>query len=392
MDFSLDQAAVLDAVFLGRDGGVSAARRCLARVRAEGEALARWTDAHVRGDTVVASVVGAWVRAAERGVTAREDALARPRGDAAAPSAASLRSVAEWEVADMARAVGGPDRWASLFGRHARTFHFAARLFPREEASLVRGLYAYCRFTDDLVDEASPTLDERRLRARLDAWAALTRAAFEGSATGVPLLDEVVGEAGRRGVSWRYPDALLAGVAMDLAPTPYPDWERLETYTFGVAGAVGGWMTQLFGLGDPELLECAHALGHAMQLTNIVRDVGEDLERGRLYLPLELLAAHGLDHDALEAMRAGSSPISESYRRVLDAVMVRADTWYARAWPGIRRLPAWFRRPVAVAAETYRGIQREVRRGEYDNLRRRAHTSLPTKLALASRGLARARI
>jgi len=395
-DFSLPGPRVVEALFRPRGGSPSPARRCLARLRAWGEELARWAGERVPGETIVADVVEAWVRAAERGVRAQEDAIEEAMCEA--PGAERSRwpvprpPSAEARVATAARALGGPARWGALFGRHARTFHLAARLFPREEAARVRGLYAYCRFTDDLVDEGGPGEDEVSLRARLDAWAGLTRVAFEGSATGVPLLDEVVGEAGRRGVSWRYPDALLAGVAMDLSPTPYRDWEHLETYTFGVAGAVGGWMTQLFGLGDPDLLEGAHALGHAMQLTNIARDVGEDLQRGRLYLPLDLLSAHELDHAALETLLSRCGPIPEAYRRVLDALMVRADGWYARAWPAIRRLPPWFRRPVAVAAEAYRGIHRELRRQGYDNFRWRAYTSLPRKLVLASRGLARARV
>lgn len=408
-DFSRDETHVLEALFRARGESPSPARGCLAHLRAAGDHLARWAADRVPGDTIVAGVVDAWVRAAERGVRAQEEALdagAASVGPEALPGIAMPREAeirspdrtagshphpAETEVAEAARRLGGPERWADLFGHHARTFRFAARLFPPEKAALVRGLYAFCRFTDDLVDEAGAEVDPSTLRARLDAWAGLSRQAFEGTVTGIPLLDSVVGEAGRRGVSWRYPDALLGGVAMDVTPVPYPDWDRLEAYTFGVAGAVGGWMTQLFDLDDPELLECAHALGHAMQLTNIVRDVGEDLERGRLYLPVALLQAHGLDRAVLERVRSGCLPIPDAYRRVLDAVMVRADAWYAQAWPGIRRLPAWYRRPVAVAAEAYRGIQREVRRQGYDNLRWRAHTSLGTKLVLAARGLARSR-
>ncbi len=84
---------------------------------------------------------------------------------------------------------GRPATWKALFGRHARTFRFAARLFPAEQAALVRGLYAYCRFTDDLVDEADPALAAAERGARLDAWRMLTREAFEGRPTGVPLLD-----------------------------------------------------------------------------------------------------------------------------------------------------------------------------------------------------------
>ncbi len=173
---------------------------------------------------------------------------------------------------------------------------------------------------------------------------------------------------------------------MDLTPDPYPDWERLEEYTFGVAGAVGGWMTQLLGLHDPELLECAHALGHAMQLTNILRDVGEDLARGRVYLPLELLEAHGLEPGDLRAIRERGRPGA----RCLPPRPGRADGPRRRVvrprLAGHPPPPPWFRRPVAVAAEAYRGIHREVRRNDYDNLRRRAHTSLPAKLALGAVG------
>jgi len=250
-------------------------------------------------------------------------------------------------------------------------------------------VYAFCRFTDDLVDEpldnASPTVRAERL----EAWRVLSRIAFEGRATGVPLLDTVLGEAGERGVSWRYIDALLAGVGMDLTQRCWADWEELEEYTFGVAGSVGGWITQLFGLFDEALLLRAHALGHGMQLTNIVRDVGEDLGRGRIYIPDTVLSAHGFESSDLFALRRAGPPVPDAYRELVEAVMARADAWYEEAWPGIRALPSWYRRPVAVAARTYRGIHDVVRRNGYDNLRRRAHTSLFAKTTLGAIGLVR---
>jgi phytoene synthase len=381
VDFSPSEADVMAMLFLGREGAPSAARRAVEAVRAERDALLERHAALAPNDKSISGILDAWVRAAAEGVSAQERTCEVP----------PARRDAGRDVVASAHAVGGPTSWKTLFGRHARTFRFAARLFPPDKAALVRGLYAYCRFTDDLVDEGDPGVSAHERAERLDAWRFLTREAFEGRSTGVSLLDDVLGEAAQRGVSWRYPDALLAGVAMDLAPAPYPDWERLEEYTFGVAGAVGGWITQLLGLADDDLLECAHALGHAMQLTNILRDVGEDLDRGRVYLPLSLLEAHGLDADDLRAFRAGGDPMPQPYRRVLDLLMARADGWYARAWPGIRLLPPWFRRPVAVAAQAYRGIHREVRRNGYDNLRLRAHTSLAAKIVLAAGGLVRAR-
>lgn len=178
---------------------------------------------------------------------------------------------------------------------------------------------------------------------------------------------------------------------MDLSPRRYRTWEELERYTFGVAGAVGGWMTQLFGIHDPELLERAHALGHAMQLTNIARDVGEDWRRGRLYLPGELLLECGLSSDALAAMIDGRSQILDEYRTAVRTLLARADAHYEVAWPGISALPDSVRRPVAAAAAAYRGIHREIRRNGYDNLTRRAHTSLTRKVLLGGFGILSAR-
>lgn len=294
------------------------------------------------------------------------------------------------EVERSASALPGPEAWTAYFGRHARTFRMAARLFPAEHARRVAGVYAYCRFTDDLVDDAPAALDPAALRHRLEAWRELSRRAFERGDTGVRLLDEVLGDAARSGVDWSYPEALLDGVAMDLEGTDYATWEELDRYTFAVAGSVGGWLCQLFAVREPEMLERAHALGHAMQLTNILRDVGEDLERGRVYLPLDLLEAHGFSAPALAWARAGRGPLPLSYGRAMEELIARAEERYEEAWPGIATLPSWFRRPVAAAAAAYRGIHREVRANGYDNLRMRAHTSVARKLGLSAAGLLRA--
>lgn len=376
--FELREEDLVRVLFAPRSGRPSAARQALALLRARRETLLRRVEALSPGDGVVAGVLDAWIGAAEAGVAAQERV------------ADAVEADAEPEVRALALRVGGPEAWPTYFGRHARTFRFAARLFPPRPAAAVSGVYAYCRFTDDLVDEPHDGASPPVLEARLEAWSALSRQAFEGHGTGVPLLDRVLGDAGREGVSWRYPDALLAGVGMDLRRTRYPDWATLEEYTFGVAGAVGGWITQLLGLHDEALLARAHALGHGMQLTNIARDVGEDWARGRLYLPAGLLAAHGFAEKDLATLRRSTGPLPRAWRALVEELLARADAYYEEAWPGIRELPAWYRRPVAVAAEAYRGIHREIRRRGHDNLRRRASTSAPAKLALAAAGLLRA--
>jgi len=194
-------------------------------------------------------------------------------------------------------------------------------------------------------------------------------------------------DARQASVAWLYPGSLLKGVAMDLERSRYADWKDLREYTFCVAGAVGGWMSQLFGVREPRVLDQAHALGHAMQLTNILRDVGEDLGRGRVYLPLSLLERHGLSIADLERWMRSDEALPPSYADAMEELMRLADKEYAWAREGMRSLPPFFRRPVAAAAEAYRGIHREVRRNAYDNLRRRAHTSMSSKLYLAAIGL-----
>jgi len=176
---------------------------------------------------------------------------------------------------------------------------------------------------------------------------------------------------------------------MDLAPRSYRDWSELEQYTYRVAGALGGWITQRVGIRDPGLLPSAYALGHALQLTNVARDVGEDLGRGRLYLPLALLSDHGLEPADVERCASSGGPPPPAYRAAIETLLRRSDDWYARSWPGILTLPGWYRRPVAVASVTYQAIHQRIRKAGYDNLTRRARTSGPAKIGLACSALLR---
>jgi len=293
-------------------------------------------------------------------------------------------------VRQAALAVGGAEAWPGYFARNSRTFQFASRWFPADARAQVTGLYAFCRFTDDLVDEHLEVPAPVRA-ARLDAWMGLVREAYDQGHTGIPLLDDVLGSARERGVPLKYAEELLEGVRMDLVTRRYSTLAELRLYTFRVASVVGGWMTELFGTDDPWVLDRAHALGHAMQLTNILRDVGEDLDADRVYLPEELLSAHGVDEPLLREMRAGRAPISEGYIQVLRVLMDDADRHYEAAFRAIPALPDFFQKPVAVAGMVYRGIQDDLVKAGYDNLTRRAHTSAWTKVRLGLSALRRLR-
>jgi phytoene synthase len=394
--FDLDEAEVTQAIFGPRPSRPSAARRGLEILRDRQRLLLQYAPRVGADAASLGELLTTCVDAAEKGVIQQEALLrSAPTSGKSGPTVGAApedsHQSEEAEVRRLASHLGGPREWSAYFGEHARTFHLAARLFPPREAGLVAGLYAYCRFTDDLVDDPEDSPEPETLERRLAVWRRLSLAAYDGHVTGIPLLDTVMPEAAKKGVARLYPEALLDGVAMDLQPRIYETWAELERYTFGVAGAVGGWMTQLFGLSDPELLERAHALGHGMQLTNIARDVGEDWQRGRVYLPSELLQEHGIPIDALGRMADEEEPITDAYRSAVRELMARADAYYEVAWPGIRALPSFFRRPAAAAASAYRGIHREIRRNDYDNLTRRAHTSTARKMLLAGAGLLDAR-
>ena len=283
-------------------------------------------------------------------------------------SRARIRMLAE--VGDTAA-----DR-SAYFARHSRTFSLAARLFPAEAARDVSAVYAFCRFTDDLVD-ARPDLPPDALRQDLGLWRSMARASFDGGdVSGFALLDEAMDTARRADVGFEPVDELIRGVEMDLdSARRYADIPDVEQYGDRVAGTVGRWLTGLFGARDAETLRAASRLGIGMQWTNILRDVGEDLERGRLYLPQDHLDAHDVDEAALRAVIREGAPLPAGVPSLLESLMQRADAHYRAAWHGIPALPPWAQRPVAVAARLYQGIHDAIRANGYDTLSRRAVVS-----------------
>jgi 15-cis-phytoene synthase len=278
---------------------------------------------------------------------------------------------------------------AGFFERNSRSFSFAARLMPREERARVTDVYAFCRVTDDIADGEGADTGFRE--ARLAAWLELCRRAYQHGGTGHPTLDRVLTRARTGGVPFDYVEALVEGMRMDLAgEVRFASMVELRAYTYRVASVVGLWLTRSWGVDSPGVLAAASELGHAMQLTNILRDVGEDWRAGRVYLPADLMAKHGVD-EALLAGLDGGGEIPPNYRALLEEVMEAAETAYDHAFAAIPLLPPRVQGGVAVAADVYRGIHAAVRANGHDNLRRRARTGLFTKVRLASRALVRLR-
>ncbi|WP_419860963.1 squalene/phytoene synthase family protein [Candidatus Palauibacter sp.] len=366
------------------------ARRAAARVRLE--CLALTADLRDAGaNPVLVDLIASWSDRCRRAVAESPRAGSRAVvGARPLPSSAATAA----RIAARALALGPRTSWGRYFAHHSRSFSFAALLFPPEERRLVREIYAFCRFTDDLVDEAAgpngTRLTVAGLYRTLDAWEEICRAAHDGERTDIPLADVVMGETARRGIPFELVAELIEGVRMDVEPRAYGSLDELREYTYRVASVVGAWLTRAFGVSDPWVLERAHALGHAMQMTNIIRDVGEDLALGRVYLPADRMARHGVARGSLLRMQAGAE-VQPGYVALLEEVMAHADAAYEASYEGIPHLPPFFQRPVTVAAQVYRGIHDRVRANGYDNLNRRAHTSLPDKVLRARQGLGRLR-
>ena len=180
----------------------------------------------------------------------------------------------------------------------ARTFYYAFLLLPPRRRRAIHAVYAFSRAVDDGADD--PALSPADKLRRLDAHRASLQAVYEGR-PGTPRLAALADAVARHDIPRRMLDTLVEGVAMDVTPRRNRDLIELRSYCHAVAGVVGQMCVRIFGATDPRADELADELGFALQLTNILRDVAEDWQTGRFYLPLDELAAHGLNEQALLA-------------------------------------------------------------------------------------------
>ncbi len=265
--------------------------------------------------------------------------------------------------------------------QHSSTFYLGSRLFRGERRSAVTVIYAVCRAGDDAVDEA-PSVEVAR--NRLAAWWEGVERAYARRPD--PTVAVEVGLAWlleRFDVPLPAFDELRLGLASDLEPTDVADVDELMVYCRRVAGVVGWLVAPVAGFrGGQETLDQALALGMAMQLTNVLRDVGEDLRLGRCYLPADLRAKHGVE---IADLRAGR--VTPGYVALIEELAERTHGLYREGWRGIPRLHGVAALGVAVAALNYEGILRKLRQNRYDNLNRRAYLRPVERIALIPRAL-----
>ncbi|MBA3489846.1 MAG: phytoene/squalene synthase family protein [Longispora sp.] len=273
-----------------------------------------------------------------------------------------------------------------LHRRHGRTYYLASSFLPANRRKHVHALYGFARYTDDLVDQADDTPVEQRAQA-LREWQDLFTAGLDGTEVDDPILPAVLDTVNRWNLDPRDFSSFFTSMAMDLSVTGYQTYDDLLEYMEGSAAVIGTMTLPLLNPSDPALArEPARQLGLAFQLTNFIRDVGEDTNRGRVYLPVEDLNAFHVTRDDLREA-ASSTVITPNIRELIAHEICRAREHYAAAAEGIPMLSRGPQTCVRTAFHVYEGILREIERRDYDIFTRRAVVPPLRRLRMATRCL-----
>lgn len=264
-------------------------------------------------------------------------------------------------------------RCEEVTAEHSRSFYMASSLYPPDKRRAARALYAFCRITDDIVDEAEDDADRNSVQERLAAWRYRALSAS-------PPREDLVAVAWhdartRYQVPLKYGEQLFDGVMCDLHKRRYATFDELAEYAYGVASTVGLMSMYITGFVGKEAIPYAVKLGVALQLTNILRDVAEDWRNGRVYLPQDELRAFGLDEDDL-----ARGEVTNRWRAFMQFQVNRNRRLYREAWPGIGLLAPDGRFAIAAAAELYMGILTDIEAHDYDVFSRRSYVSTAGKL------------
>jgi phytoene synthase len=276
--------------------------------------------------------------------------------------------------------------------REAKNFYYSFVALPKPRRNAICAIYAFMRQADDLADDESLSRDERR--QSLEAWLSEWRAVCAGGSTSDPVFLAVRDCTARFQIPLSLLDELVEGVTMDLdraaigAPDTYATFADLYRYSYLVASVVGLVCIRIFGYTDPRAEKLAEETGIAFQLTNILRDVAEDAERNRVYLPLEDLAAHNVSLDSL-LHRAPGAPPTASERALLAAIAQRAEVFYKSAQLLLPMIDRESRPALWVLVSIYHGLLKRIERADYDVFSHRASVPMPQKLGILVVGLAR---
>ena len=268
---------------------------------------------------------------------------------------------------------------------HGKTYYLATLLLPKEKRPFVHALYGFARYADEIVDDLASTLTDQEKAAELKTWGDNVLAGLKtgqsNDQVGRALIDTVT----RFNIPHEHFVAFLRSMTMDLTVTEYANYDALIEYVYGSAAVIGLEMVPILGALSEAAYEPAEKLGIAFQLANFIRDVGEDLDRGRVYLPQDELAQFGVDRTMLEDRQLTPEIIA-----ALKFQIARVRRLQSEATPGILQLAPASRPCIEAASELYCGIVDEVEAIGYDIFNKRAKTSTARRLKVASKAYVKA--
>ncbi|MFM1952214.1 MAG: hypothetical protein RJA33_1008 [Actinomycetota bacterium] len=261
---------------------------------------------------------------------------------------------------------------------HGKTYYLATLLLPEKKRPYVHALYGFARYADEIVDDLASTLSEEEKASLLRSWGdtviADIRSGESDDLIGRALVDTVK----TFDIPVTYFEAFMKSMEMDLTVTRYRTYEELMEYVYGSAVVIGLEMLPILGYSDERAIPAATALGQAFQLANFIRDIGEDIDRGRIYMPLDDLARFGVSEEML--LRRQMTPeIVEAIKYQIQRVRDLQEI----AEAGIKYLSPISRPCIRAASELYCGIVDEIEANDYDVFNKRASTSKLRRLRVA---------
>lgn len=269
---------------------------------------------------------------------------------------------------------------------HGKTYYLATLLLPPAKRPFVHALYGFARYADEIVDDLSSTLTDDEKANVLKTWGEQVLLDIKSGSSSDHIGRALVDTVNRFKIPIAHFEAFLHSMAMDLEISEYQTYEDLMEYVYGSASVIGLQMVPILGSTSPEALIAAEKLGTAFQLANFIRDVGEDLDRGRIYLPISEISAHGVTHEMLEE-RILTPEIIAALKEQIE----RVRRLQREATPGIALLAPESRACIEAASELYCGIVDEVEKIGYQIFEKRAKTSTWRRIKVALPALLRAR-
>jgi phytoene synthase len=265
---------------------------------------------------------------------------------------------------------------------HGKTYFLATRLLPPAKRPFVHALYGFARYADEIVDDLASTLSEEEKAKSLKNWGDEVLANIKSGKSHDHIGAALVDTVNRFSIPISYFEAFLHSMTMDLTVTEYHTYEDLYEYVYGSAAVIGLQMVPILGTVSKQAMAeaniAAEKLGTAFQLANFIRDIGEDLTRGRVYLPVTELQSHGVTREMLE-----ERIVTPEIVNALKEQIKRVRTLQAEATPGINLLHAESRACIEAASELYCGIVDEVEKIDYQIFDNRAKTSNWRRLRVA---------